>query len=203
VKGTAAIAGTGVLDGGSVNADSHVLLGAGSSVNAVAFRFSGKPKQLKSGLKKPLSLHAEGDLVGSSLMYSCALDLQVSGTLELDDNRGGRLIHRSPPIEFPTPPGSAAAGNRLTLGAGGGSGLVQAVFAGTSLMLQCIAFGASFSCSQWGSTMAAPLATGNVTLACQPLLATCTLTARLTRKPLGNASQVFEVRRLLGTGAVA
>ena len=51
--------------------------------------------------------------------------------------------------------------------------------------------------------MSVPLAPGNITLACHVLEATCTLTAVLTRRPFGNLSQVFEVRRLLGASLAA
>jgi hypothetical protein len=200
--GTAAVAGTGVLDGGSVNTDTHVLLGAGSAVNSVAFLFSGKIHHHKSaGKSSGVSLHVAGNLVGSSVMYSGDLDLQVDGRLDIDDNRGGRLVHRSAAIEFRSQGVHAGAGGNLTLGAEGGSGLVQAVFAGTSLLLQCIAYGELFTCSEWGAPMAIPLAPGNITWHCHALEATCTVAASLTRAPLGNSSQVLEVRRLMGTGS--
>ena len=94
-----------MLDGGRVNTNTHVLLGAGSSVNAVAFLFAGRPHhhQAAAGKSAGVSLHVGGDLTGSSVMYSGELDLQVAGKLDLDDNRGGRLVHRSQAIECATP----------------------------------------------------------------------------------------------------
>ena len=192
--GTAAIMGAGALHGGTVTTNSFIDLAAGSQVSAVTFHFA-------SGSHKT-PLQVDGDLVKSTVLGTGGVALAVSGELDLDDSNGGRLVYQ----EISVPSGASAnysfSASSSPHGSNGGSGMLQAFFAGDLMLLQCAAFGLiEMVCGVLGGVgLPRPaLAPGKLTQSCR--LGTCTITALYTRPLHSNETGFpFEVRRLSGFG---
>ncbi len=184
--GTAVIGGAGSLNGGTVTSDSFVRLGAGSSVTACTFHLSGHSKHYA------MLFAVDGNVTRTTILSGEAIDLQVTGMIDIDDSRGGRLVHHAlidpaaaDPGTNPADPAKpmvgegkgdtatvAAAGAVFSLdgalkGVGGGASMLQAHFAGAALLVQCVAFDGELACGALGPAMrSGPLALGKLESAC-------------------------------------
>ena len=190
--GTAVIGGVGRLNGGTVHSDSFVSLGAGSEIIGCTFHLSGHSKH------RAMLFSVDGNVTVTTILSGQVLDLQVSGELDIDDSRGGRLIHRRL-VE----PAKGESNGSFTFDGKVGGGLLQASFAGVALTVQCAAFGDELACAAMGPPMRSGLlALGKLESSCHRAAigeaGQCTLTGSLEGRALLNESRVFEVRRLVG-----